>query len=56
MGKLSWQRSHRPEREAALFKRCELENGSFLPPYLQVYYSNLKLQGAIILKGVMQPL
>lgn len=37
-------------------KRCELENGSFLPPYLQVYYSNLKLQGPVTPKGVMQPL
>lgn len=37
-------------------KRCELVNGSFLPPYLQVYYSNLKLQGPVTPKGVVQPL
>lgn len=45
--KLRWQCSYRPER---------LLCWSFLSPYLLVYYSNLKLQGPITLKGVMQPL
>lgn len=33
---------------------CSVE--VFFSPYLLVYYSNLKLQGPITLKGVMQPL
>lgn len=53
--RLRWQCSYRPEWEAALL-RAVIRIRKFSSPYLQIYYSDLKLQVPITPKAVMQAL